>query len=228
MKLKKRTWKRILFVFMLLVTISNCIVILFGGNKVFADENGFKINEQGALFSLVDGLVWVLTLLIKLLAIIAGFIIQIILNAVGKVVDGSVDAKVTIENILFTGSNNSKLPGIQLLDINFFEVNSGPTTVQVFRKAVAGWYYILLTISAAALLVMLIYIGIRMAISTVASEEAKYKKMLVDWATSMALVFVLHYIILFFITINETLVSAIAKIATNSTLVRWKNNRCSF
>ena len=35
-----------------------------------------------------------------------------------------------------------------------------------------------------------------MAISTVASEEAKYKKMIGNWAVSMALIFVLHYIMI--------------------------------
>ena len=46
------------------------------------------------------------------------------------------------------------------------------------------------------LLCVLIYVGIRMAISTVASDKAAYKKMLVDWACSLALIFLLQYIIL--------------------------------
>ena len=44
---------------------------------------------------------------------------------------------------------------------------------------------------------MALYVGIRMAISSVAEEKAKYKKMLVDWVVSLGLLFVLHYIMVF-------------------------------
>lgn len=54
-----------------------------------------------------------------------------------------------------------------------------------------------------------------MALSTVASEEAKYKKMLVDWVTSLALLFVLHYIILLVININSALVKTLCGINKN-------------
>lgn len=59
-----------------------------------------------------------------------------------------------------------------------------------FRTAVAVWYYALRTIASAILLVVLIYVGIRMAMSTVSAEQkASYKKMLVDWTVSLVLIF---------------------------------------
>ena len=42
--------------------------------------------------------------------------------------------------------------------------------------------------------IVLLYVGIRMMLSSIASEKSKYKKMLGDWVISMCLVFVLHYI----------------------------------
>ena len=48
-----------------------------------------------------------------------------------------------------------------------------------------------------------------MAISTVASDEAKYKKMLGNWAVSMALVFVLHFIIIATLYVNNKLVGVL-------------------
>ena len=48
-----------------------------------------------------------------------------------------------------------------------------------------------------------------MAISTVASDEAKYKKMLKDWVVSIALLFVLHYIMIFTINFNNILVDIV-------------------
>ena len=45
-----------------------------------------------------------------------------------------------------------------------------------------------------------------MAISTVASDQAKYKKMITDWLVSFALVFLLHYIIILVLNVNNGLV----------------------
>ena len=47
-----------------------------------------------------------------------------------------------------------------------------------------------------------------MAIATVAAEKAKYSSMLVDWLTSIALLFVLHYVMILVININNAFVSA--------------------
>ena len=46
-----------------------------------------------------------------------------------------------------------------------------------------------------------------MALSTISSEEAKYKKMLTNWVVSLALVFVLHYIMIITFFVSNTLVS---------------------
>ena len=48
-----------------------------------------------------------------------------------------------------------------------------------------------------------------MAISTVASEKAVYKKMLIDWMVSFAIIFVIHYIILITINVSNALVDII-------------------
>ena len=56
-----------------------------------------------------------------------------------------------------------------------------------------------------------------MALSTVASEEAKYKKMLKDWVVSFVLVFLLQYIIIFTINCNNALVSIMNSARQNVT-----------
>ena len=75
------------------------------------------------------------------------------------------------------------------------------------------WYYVLRFIATAILLAILVYIGIRMAISTVAEEKAKYKKMIVDWVTSIALLYLLHYIIVFVIEVNTALIDMLTAVA---------------
>ena len=74
-----------------------------------------------------------------------------------------------------------------------------------------GKYYIIVrNLSIAILLGILLYVGIRMAISTVASDEAKYKKMLYDWTISLVLVFMLHFIIIITFYINNQLVNVLS------------------
>ncbi|MDR0979277.1 MAG: hypothetical protein LBL91_05085, partial [Lachnospiraceae bacterium] len=51
------------------------------------------------------------------------------------------------------------------------------------------------SIAIIASLAVLVYIGIRMAIASVATDKAKYKNMIVSWLQSFILIFILHYII---------------------------------
>ena len=90
-------------------------------------------------------------------------------------------------------------------DINIFEYRWGSQMANQFdenstfgklRTNIASWYYGIRNFAAIILLVVLIYVGIRMAISTVAEEEAKYKTMLKDWFVALALVFILHILII--------------------------------
>ena len=76
---------------------------------------------------------------------------------------------------------------------------------------ISKYYVIVRNLSIAILLGVLLYVGIRMAISTVASDEAKYKKMLYDWAISLVLVFMLHFIIIITFYINNQLVALLAR-----------------
>ena len=76
---------------------------------------------------------------------------------------------------------------------------------------ITEYYYVLRNLSIAILLFVLLYIAIRMATSTISSDEAKYKKMLTNWAVSLALVFVLHFIMIVTFYINNTLVSILEK-----------------
>ncbi len=116
----------------------------------------------------------------------------------------------SLSKIIFAGTGDAS----KFLDVNFFQLTGSGITNELltFRTAIAKWYYILRLISVAILLVILIYVGIRMALSTIASEQAKYKQMLVDWVTSLALLFLLHYIIIFAITANGSIVTALSKV----------------
>lgn len=104
---------------------------------------------------------------------------------------------------------------IPLLDVDFFhpmddktyvtenETKENTSTVTVtstakeLRTIVANWYNILRDIALVALLSVLVFIGIKILISSTSGEKAKYKQMLVDWLVAICLLFLMQYIMSF-------------------------------
>ncbi|MBQ7409993.1 MAG: hypothetical protein IJW20_01250 [Clostridia bacterium] len=78
------------------------------------------------------------------------------------------------------------------------------------KQLVATWYTIIRYLAIAAMLIVLIGIGIKMAVSTIASDKAVYKRMLVDWVVGFILLFAIHYFMMFVINVNEVVVNVIA------------------
>lgn len=71
------------------------------------------------------------------------------------------------------------------------------STANELRATVSNWYKILRDLSLVALLSVLVYIGIRIIISSTSQDKAKYKQMLVDWIVAICLLFVMQYIMSF-------------------------------
>lgn len=77
---------------------------------------------------------------------------------------------------------------------------------QDVRKNVAQWYYVFRYLSIAVMLVILIVLGIKLAISSIAEQKAIYKRMLLDWLVCFILVFMVHYFMIFVQFLNERLI----------------------
>ena len=115
-------------------------------------------------------------------------------------------ANVTIENIVY-----NKVP---ILDANFFNFESAGGAVvdqdgiiYILKENIAMWYYIFRTIAIATMLAVLIYLGIRMTISTVAEKKAVYKQMLLSWVVGFMLVFLIHYVMYAILYMNDAFLS---------------------
>ena len=85
------------------------------------------------------------------------------------------------------------------------------------KLLVATWYTIIRFLAVAAMLLVLLGVGIKMAISTIASDKAVYQRMLVDWVVGFIILFTIHYFMIFVIQINEILVKTIADTASQTT-----------
>lgn len=109
---------------------------------------------------------------------------------------------------------------IPLFNINFFEMGDtykvgieGANQVEIESSAevnaikdrVAKMFRIIQIIATGLSLVVLLYIGIRMALSTLSDDKAKYKKMLIGWVESVVILFLLEYIMVAVIMFGEML-----------------------
>lgn len=84
------------------------------------------------------------------------------------------------------------------------------STASVLQSTISAWYKVLKDIATVLFLSALVYIGIRIIISSVAADKAKYKKMLIDWLVGLCLLFTVHYIMSFAFTITDKLVELLS------------------
>ena len=71
------------------------------------------------------------------------------------------------------------------------------------QPVVATWYKALRAIALVGLLSVLVYVGIRIIISSTGQEKAKYKKMIGNWLTAICILFILQYIMVFTLEITQ-------------------------
>lgn len=90
----------------------------------------------------------------------------------------------------------------------FMEFLEGSGNVnKIIKVQVATWYGIIRNLAIIISLCVLLYVGIRMAISTLAVDKATYKAKLIDWLTGFALIFIIHYIVLFTMNIANAVMN---------------------
>lgn len=119
---------------------------------------------------------------------------------------------------------------VEILNIDFinpiqkdkYDIKSDATTAALttLRKVIASWYVAVRNLALVAMLSILIYVGIRIIVSSAASDKAKYKQMLMDWVVGMCLLFMLHYVMSFTIFITKQITSMVSS-ATQS-IELWK------
>lgn len=115
----------------------------------------------------------------------------------------------TVEDIIF-----NRIP---ILDINFFsdtaagQTISKDSVVYILRNIVATWYVSFRNLAVVSLAVIIIYVGIRMALSTSAQGKAKYKQMLIGWIQALVIVVFIHMIMILIINTNNSIVDIIWK-----------------
>ncbi len=109
---------------------------------------------------------------------------------------------------------------VPILDINFINPSqhslfgtgfSGGSIGTVFRNI----YFTGLSIALGFLGIIVAVMAIKMAISTIAAEKARYKEGIVTLLTTLVLLFGCHYLLSFTFYLNEKMVEVASKIVSN-------------
>lgn len=77
------------------------------------------------------------------------------------------------------------------------------------QKTISSWYVVLRNVALVLSMSILVYVGIRMMLTSIAAEKAKYKNMFTDWLIGVALLFVMQYIMVFSVNIVEVITNKI-------------------
>ena len=90
------------------------------------------------------------------------------------------------------------------------EAKNNKSIAMILHDTIAKWYVALRNLAIVGMLIILLYVGIRIIVSSTASDKAKYKEFLKDWLIALCLLFTLHYIMTFTVTVVNSVTEAIA------------------
>lgn len=197
-KLKKLI-KKLSFILIVSVTMLTTLESTFAPYEIYADttttttttdqaksEQDLLTKTGSAIGTAGDFLVGLALYIPKAMAMGLASLLRVLVYGITSI-GSSGDGIGSVDAIIFNEA--------EITSIDFFDTSSNGT-VNKIRENISIWYYVFRNLSIVILLGILLYVGIRMAMSTVASDEAKYKKMFKDWVVSLALVFVLQYIMI--------------------------------
>ena len=160
---------------------------------------------------------------------------EFVMNTIKGCFDEAVNNKVLV-NVVFIGKNIKDISKdwFNVIDVELADGSLEPfegtfyiefsyvkgmssekkSVATELQPTIAKWYKATRLIAIIGLLSVLVYIGIRIILSSTGQDKAKYKKMFMDWLTALCLLFVLHYIMAFIIEIS----SMLTKIFVNNVL----------
>jgi len=104
---------------------------------------------------------------------------------------------------------------IPFLDINIFNP-SGASLVAQVQEFIAGTYYTVLTLASAFFGIAVMVSAVKLVLTAIAEDKARYKKAIVDWLLGLVMLWGIHFFISFALYLNEELVKVASTMATQS------------
>ncbi len=200
----KNKFLKIFILFMMIF-----LVFSFSSNYIFAEINEGYATETVSQ-SFLDNLAGLSFLVqpIGLFLLWIGGFIEWVLSSVSLIMTGQDTAIMPwADAIIFNA--------VPALDINFISPNSN-AMISNFTSLIGKMYYtvLLLSITFTGLGIMLN--AVKLAVSAIAQDKAKYKQMIYNSFMCLLLLFTIHYLISFVFFLNESLVKMASSIVTTN------------
>ncbi len=144
-----------------------------------------------------------------------------LINIIPTLISSLLNSVVNSQQIEGTGTLEFTIQDLlegkyDMFNIDFFSnVNETRKVKGMLAQTVVVWYSAVRNLAIGITLLVLVYVGIRMAISTVADEKARYQKMLIAWVKGFCMIFVLIYIIAIAINLSNAIVDLVPKNSDN-------------
>ena len=119
---------------------------------------------------------------------------------------------------------------VDAFNVNFFKKTKNPSDKNIaanLRNVIATWYVTLRNIALVLMLLVLVFIGIKITVSSVAGDKAKYKQLLVDWLVGICLLVFMHYIMAFSVNLVESLVDMFTINTAADELLNYSRTRAA-
>lgn len=160
---------------------------------------------------------------------VGNFIQDLLLGALGKAIAAIgwvIEQLLRLVVLILTGNyafpwaDKTIFNSIPLLDVNFINPAKYSLFLDQYGKfttvgnTVRNIYFTGMSIGLGFFGIIVAVMAIRIAISSIAAEKAKYKEAIVTWITALVLLFALHYIISFVFYMNEQMTEVASTIVT--------------
>ena len=203
--MKNKFVNKIFICIILFILIFNVFYSSFSLAVTESDEGGSLV---GTVADAAGGI------LLKPILFFVNFIADSILKAVGFFMTGewrNNDDLFSPEEI-FAGN-------IDLLSIDFIGGSNSDENWLKVQSTISAWYKALRLFAIVGLLSVLIYTGIKILISSIAKDKAKYREWLINWFVAAALLFSMHYIMSFIITVIGQITNLMKNASLGTNLV---------
>lgn len=201
--MKKKTYKIIICISLVVMLFANFSGVFGATNEYYTQYT--QVSESALDAKIKDSILLdALANMINAIASLAEYLI------------GSVFFSLTGDNI-FPWADRIIFNGIGFLDINFLNPASNSLfksngVDSILGQVVKQVYSTIFSLAVLFLGVAVGVMAIRLAISSIAAEKAKYKQAIVNWATCIVMLFLMHYILSFVFWVNEKMVTIASSI----------------
>ncbi len=99
---------------------------------------------------------------------------------------------------------------VDKVNINYWEKGGESEIRTIISNVIQKWYGVFFKIAMVVYMILLVYIGINIMLSSTAQKKANYQERLVDWVVGITIMFMFPYVMKMVIMLNDALLIALA------------------